>query len=79
MNHKQKDICGVKQVYRLTLCWSCANATGGCSWTARDPETGAITFKPVEGWKARKTTLKGYRHENTSYHVIKCPEYKEDE
>lgn len=40
---------------------------------------GAIMFKPVEGWKARKTTLKGYRHENTSYHVIKCPEYKEDE
>nr|DAO93931.1 MAG TPA: hypothetical protein [Bacteriophage sp.] len=36
-------------------------------------------FKPVEGWKARKTTLKGYRRENTSYHVVKCPEYKEEE
>lgn len=61
----------------FSLCWSCANATGGCSWTARDPEPDKIMFKPVEGWEARESTFKGYRYECGSYHVMKCPQYRE--
>lgn len=44
---------------RPTLCWSCARACGGCSWTERDPVTHAIRFEPVKGWKAEKTTING--------------------
>lgn len=39
---------------RPTLCWSCARACGGCSWTERDPVTHAIRFEPVKGWEAEK-------------------------
>lgn len=30
------------------LCWTCANACGGCEWSAR--------FEPVPGWDAIATT-----------------------
>lgn len=58
-----------KQKYETsqTLCWECANATGGCSWSSE--------FIPVEGWKAvetKKNTLL------SSYVVTECPKFKRD-
>jgi hypothetical protein len=51
-----------------TLCWSCKNSIGYCSWSK--------DFTPVDGWEAEKTKLKlhsgGY---DTSYAVKKCPLY----
>ena len=66
-------------MWQLSKCWTCQNATGGCSWSAIDEKTGAVRFEPVEGWKAKPTKKKGYRRDFDSYHVYECPEYKEDE
>lgn len=72
---------------RPTLCWSCARACGGCSWTARDPKTHAVRFEPVNGWEAEKTTInssksehgeKCYRYTTDSYRVVRCPLYVPD-
>ncbi len=56
----------------MTICWKCARACGGCSWSAR--------FEPVDGWVAKRTNLKCYSYESESYDVRKCPlfeyEYK---
>lgn len=58
-----------------SLCWECANAYGGCSWTGRD-ETGKVMFQPVEGWDAIETTVSlGGRRTEKSYKVISCPEF----
>lgn len=57
-----------------TLCWSCAKACGGCSWSDR-------SFTPVDGWTAVPTKLFGYRGNDgviDSYRVIECPLYEED-
>lgn len=58
-----------------TICWTCQNALGGCSWSK--------TFKPVEGWKAERKDIKNRTGKMTtyteSYKVISCPEYIEDE
>ena len=53
------------------MCWMCANACGGCSWS-RDG-------LPVEGWKAKRTAVR-YRGalEYRSYRIIYCPQFKQD-
>lgn len=51
-----------------TLCWTCQNACGGCSWSRG--------LKPVDGWKAKEVTKASYKGQK-SYKVIECPEYKE--
>ena len=52
-----------------TLCWSCANACGGCSWSAE--------LTPVPGWVAEETYI--WAGSVDSYHVTECPEYKPDD
>jgi hypothetical protein len=59
-----------------TLCWTCENACGGCSWSDG-------SFTPVEGWKAKQTKMvceygKGHVKDMTSYIVTYCPLYKDD-
>ena len=59
-----------------TLCWSCQNACGGCSWSKR--------LKPVRGWKADKIKIKLYMiggedFYSDSYFVRECPKYIMDE
>jgi len=49
-----------------TICWECANATGGCSWSKR--------LIPVKGWKAIPTT----KQTTNSYAVYECPKFKRD-
>lgn len=56
-----------------TLCWSCQNATGGCSWSKK--------LKPVRGWKAEKIKVKGDFYTSKivdSYIVKSCPKFKAD-
>lgn len=51
-----------------TLCWTCKNATGGCSWS--------MDGIPVVGWDATKTYLAS--DNCSSYVVHNCPSYSFD-
>ena len=50
-----------------SICWDCAKAIGGCSWSKN--------LTPVEGWHA-KPTRKQDMYE--SFLVTKCPEFERD-
>ena len=58
-----------------TLCWSCARATGHCSWSDG-------SFTPVPGWKAIKTVIRSdpNKKQNAmdSFLVLDCPLYDDD-
>lgn len=45
-----------------SLCWDCAKACGGCSWSAR--------LKPVRGWQ---TEPRGKGND-----VVYCPKFSPD-
>lgn len=51
------------------ICFDCARACGGCSWSRR--------FKPVPGWTAQRATLPGGTPGTTidTYQVTACPKY----
>lgn len=53
---------------RETLCFQCARATGGCSWSDE--------LRPVRGWFARRGTVNGKPY---SYSVFRCPEYRAEQ
>lgn len=54
-----------------TLCWDCAKALGGCSWSD--------FFIPVDGWEARKFHKdEASRPDHESYFVYQCPEFQRD-
>lgn len=63
----------------MQKCWTCENATGGCSWTEFDTETGKIKFEPVPGWDATPTRrrLCG-KTIMESYAIHDCPKYVPD-
>ena len=42
--------------------------THGCSWERE--------FKPVQGWNAKRTTIKNGDHVTMSYHIFHCPLFK---
>lgn len=60
-----------------TLCWKCANACGGCSWSDG-------SFTPVPGWKAKKMRLRVSDRKDDpnryteSYIVEECPMFDDD-
>ena len=56
----------------VTLCWSCANACGGCSWSDH------WEHKPVPGWKAKKVLVKTSLGYEPTYTVEECPEFEPD-
>lgn len=60
-----------------TLCWSCKNAVGRCSWSEVDEskKTRPIKYEPVNGWVAIKTKKMHYN----SYVVLSCPEFIPDD
>ncbi len=59
-------------MYRDTLCWSCANACGGCEWSQKKA-------KPVPGWTAEKTKIRLDKGKTMdSYFVTECPKYRPD-
>lgn len=53
-----------------TLCWDCANATGGCPWSQRGI--------PVKGWAAEPTKIRNMQGRISSYRVNWCPLFKRD-
>ena len=57
---------------RATICWSCAKACGDCSWSDH------WQHKPVDGWVAVPTVLKGNYEMCNSYIVYACPEFEQD-
>lgn len=58
---------------RQTLCWQCAKACGGCSWSS-------LAHKPVDGWAAerRDIYIRNKPDPLESYIVESCPEYVPD-
>ena len=56
-----------------TLCWDCAKACGGCSWSNH------LEHLPVPGWQAEDTKV---RMNNDTYEpsfiVLACPEFDRD-
>ena len=63
------------------LCWDCANAYGGCPWTAVDPVTHRTAFQPVPGWDAVPTVhISSSKYGNTeSYRIRGCPLFVQEE
>ena len=49
-----------------TLCWNCAKATGGCSWSDM--------LKPVDGWVAEENA----KDNMVTYAVMECPLFVQD-
>lgn len=56
--------------YFKQLCENCQKAIGGCSWS--------ICLVPVDGWKAKKITIKDTTGNFTSYRITYCPEFIQD-
>lgn len=55
---------------RETKCWTCKNSSGGCSWSRG--------FRPVEGWDADRTVIKGKEGYVESFLVKECPMYEKE-
>ena len=56
-----------------TLCWDCAKAVGGCSWSDHDRHT------PVDGWTAEERYLRiDCKGGCMTYVVRECPEFVRD-
>lgn len=56
-----------------TLCETCSNSCGNCSWSAR--------FVPVEGWTAKPTLVRNSSVKDSvieSFEVSECPLFAED-
>ena len=47
------------------LCWRCAKACGGCSWSS--------SLTPVEGWEAEPHLIKDATGDINTYKIRKCP------
>ena len=66
-------------VYQSTqLCWTCANACGGCEWSDH--------LEPVPGWDATPTSRvlkvggkgKNRTRVETSFVIHTCPKFRRD-
>lgn len=57
-----------------TLCWDCARACGGCSWSKK--------LIPMEGWEVAETEIRAQRGDRIviqqTYRVIACPGFLRD-
>ena len=68
--------------FKTNICFDCARACGGCSWSAVDPETGKVRFEPVPGWTATPISINSRDrrgvHQTQSYHITACPLFVDD-
>ena len=54
-------------------CWDCANACGGCSWSARG--------EPIPGWKAEPVIIRNHLDRGPenfsakSFKIYACPQF----
>lgn len=64
---------------KANICFECANACGGCSWSAVDKNTGKIKFEPIPGWEAEPSEIRtGWargRITTKTMHITKCPQF----
>ncbi len=57
-------------------CWDCANACGGCPWSAK--------FQPVPGWDAEPVIIRNHLNRGEenfsakSYKIYACPQFRAD-
>jgi hypothetical protein len=63
------DVRGHKKGRPGSICWGCAKACAGCSWSKN--------LTPVPGWEAVESDAK-YKSFDKSYIVLSCPEYEPD-
>lgn len=66
------------RIIGVNICADCDNACGGCSWSARDPETNKIRYEPIPGWTAEVSVLppSGDAKEVRTYHITACPLFR---
>ena len=66
------------RILGVNICADCDNACGGCSWSARDPETNKIRYEPIPGWTAAVSILppSGDAKEVRTYHITACPQFR---
>ena len=66
------------RILGVNICADCDNACGGCSWSARDPETNKIRYEPIPGWTAEVSVLppSGDAKEVRTYHITDCPLFR---
>jgi len=64
-----------------SICFDCANAVGGCSWSRRDEATGEIKFEPVPGWTAQEVCRydDNRKQYTKSWRITACPLFVPDE
>ena len=68
-----------ESVSQANICFSCARACGGCSWTGIDAK-GKLRWEPVPGWTAKKVKMRLGNHKVTdTYHITACPLYSHEE
>lgn len=66
---------------KQNICWDCQKATGGCSWSEIDPNTGRVRFEPPDGAEYKLALLDSRDRANAvmTYHITSCPEFVPDE
>jgi hypothetical protein len=72
VNYILRSIRG-KTTEQGNICFDCAHACGGCSWSAR--------FEPVPGWTAEPVKIRYYNtHEGPkftrTYRITACPQFE---
>ena len=73
-----RDADSPGRILGVNICADCDNACGGCSWSARDPETNKIRYEPIPGWTAAVSILppSGDAKEVRTYHITACPQFR---
>lgn len=70
-NEQKQEIEKIKRKQRSRgpqLCWTCKKAVCKCSWSKN--------LEPVKGWDAYEVP---FYLGGTTYHIVSCPEYVEDD
>lgn len=68
---------------KTNICFDCQLATGRCTWSALDPETGDPAFRPVPGWTADPVQILLHYDSGEpilvdTYHITACPMFIPD-
>lgn len=80
----KNDVAHIPSTNKANICIDCKKAAGRCSWSAVDPETNKLLFKPVPGWTATKVL----RQKNNpgdkdktfeTYRITACPLFEREE
>ena len=78
--NKRIRFSGTQTSVNANICFDCAKAGGGCSWSAVVADGKTLLFQPVEGWTAKPTKMNvrkdnGDTREIETYHITACPEF----